>query len=233
LDGVSKLNVHATDIQVRQLIETSQSLTRRTLAWYAAQNQHMPAVESLRELNPSHSLLITRAHIDAFNLQLWLPSDIQRQVDVDEHLVLCEWELRKVQADEALTSIRDALSIQYSIKQGKIAYGQGIKAATSSTHKIEESRKRAEFHAETYRKARAAMTSLLPRLPSHIITDNMLNLFPPLSATDIRPLPSAELQVGEGRKRVELSWIWKSYGSAGGDTECVNDGKHGNVPSWF
>jgi hypothetical protein len=71
--------------------------------------------------------------------------------------------------------------------------------------------------------------NLLPRLRSHIISNDVLKLGPPLSATDIRPLPSAELQVGEGRKRVELSWIWKSYGSAGGDQECVNDGKHGKV----
>jgi hypothetical protein len=230
LDAVSKLNIHATDIQVRQLIEISQSLTRRTVAWYASQNQHMPAVESLRGQNPSRSLSIVRAHIDAFDLQLWLPSDIREHIEIDGHLVLCEWELRKVQADEALASIRDALSVQYSVKQGKIAYGQGVKAATSSTHKIEESRKRAEFHAETYRKARGAMMNLLPRLPSHLIANDVLKLFPPLSSTDIRPLPSAELKVGEGRKRVELSWIWKSYGSAGGDQECVNDGKHGKVP---
>jgi hypothetical protein len=232
LDGVSKLNIHATDIQVRQLIETSQSLTRRTLAWFTSQNQHMPVAISLRAQNPSRSLSITRAHIDAFDLQLWLPSDVKGQFEVDEHLVLCEWELRKVQADEALTSIREALSVQYSVKQGKIAYGQGVKAATSSTHKIEESRKRAEFHAETYRKARTAMINLLPVLPSNI-TDDVLKLFPPLAATDIRPLPSVELEVGEGRKRVELSWIWKSYGSAGGDQECVNDGKHGYVFSWL
>jgi hypothetical protein len=232
LDGVSKLNVHATDIQVRQLVETSQSLTRRTVAWYASQNQHMPAVESFREHNPSRSLSIARTHVDAFDLHLWLPSDVNGQVEVDEHLGVCEWELRKVQADEALASICDALSVQYSVKQGKIAYGQGVKAATSSTSKIEESRKKAEFHTETYRTARAAMTNLLSVLPSHI-TDNILKLFPPLSATDIRPLPSAVLQVGEGRKRVELSWIWKSYGSAGGDQECVNDGRHGNVSSWF
>jgi hypothetical protein len=92
-----------------------------------------------------------RAHVDAFDLQLWLPSDIQGEVEIDGHLVLCEWELQKVQADEALASIHNALSVQYSVKQGKIAYGQGVKAATSSMYKIEESRKRAEFHAETYR----------------------------------------------------------------------------------
>jgi hypothetical protein len=229
LDGVSKLNIHAMDIQVRQLIETSQSLTRRIVAWYTSQNQHIPAVESLCEQNLSRSLTIVRVHVDAFDLQLWLPSDIQGQVEIDRHLVLCEWELQKVQADEALASICDALSVQYSIKQGKIAYGQGVKAATSSTHKIEESCKWAEFHAETYQKVRGAIMNLLPRLPSHITADDVLKLFLPLSATDIHPLPSAELQVGEGQKRVELSWIWKSYGSAGGDQECVNDGKHGKV----
>jgi hypothetical protein len=116
-----------------------------------------------------------------------------------------------------------------NIRSSRAKSHQGVKAATSSTSKIEESRKRAEFHAETYRTARAAMTNLLPILQTHI-TDNILKLSPPLSATGIRPLPSAELQVGEGRKRVELSWIWKSYGS---DQECVNNGKHGNVSSWF
>jgi hypothetical protein len=111
-----------------------------------------------------------------------------------------------MQADEALASICEALSVQYLVKQGKIAYGQGVKAATSSTwHRIEESHKQAEFHAETYhyRKARTAMTNLLPVLPSNII-DNVLKLFLPLAATDIRPLSSAELGIGEGRKRVEL-----------------------------
>jgi hypothetical protein len=34
-----------------------------------------------------------------------------------------------VQADKALASIHDALSVQYSVKQGKIAYGPGVKVA--------------------------------------------------------------------------------------------------------
>jgi hypothetical protein len=224
LNAVDRLSIHATDIQVRQLIETSQSLTRRTVAWFNSQNRHMPAIESLCGLTPSRSFSIKRTHVDAYDLQLWLPSDVKGQADFDEHLALCEWELRKVQADEALSSIRDALSVQYSVKQGKIAYGQGVKAGTTSTNKIAESRRMAEFHADTYRKARDAMISLSSRLSSHV-TDKFLMLFPPLSATDIRPLPSAELQVREGRKRMELSWIWKSYGSAGGDQESVNDGK--------
>jgi hypothetical protein len=148
------------------------------------------------------------------------------QAEFDEHLAVCEWELRKVQADEALASIRDALSAQYSVKQGKIAYGQGVKAVTTSTHKIEESRRLAEFHADTYRTARVAMISLSSHLGSHVTDpDKFIKFFPPLFATDIRPLPSAELQAGEGRKKVELSWIWKSYGSAGSDKESVNDGK--------
>jgi hypothetical protein len=61
-----------------------------------------------------------------------------------------------VQADEALASIHEALSVQYSVKQGTIAYGQGVKTATSST--IEESHKM----AYAYRRA-----ELRDRLRSH------------------------------------------------------------------
>jgi hypothetical protein len=226
MKAVTRLNVHATDIQVRQLIETLQSLTRRTVAWFISQNRHMPSIEALRECTPSRSLTIKKTHVDAYDLQLWLPLDVKGQAEFDEHLAFCEWELRKAQADEALASICDALSAQYLVKQGKIAYGQGVKAATTSTNKIEEGRRLAEFHADTYRTAREAMISLSSRLGSHVTDpDKIIKLFPSLSATDIRPLPSAELQVGEGQKRVELSWIWKLYGSAGGNQESVNDGK--------
>jgi hypothetical protein len=192
----------------------------------------MPAIETLRSQTPTRSLSIKRGHVDAYNLALWLPSDVKGQAEPQEHLALCEWELRKVQADEALSMIRDALSAQYSVKQGKIAYGQGVKAGTTSTNKIEESRKRAEFHAETYRKAREAMASLAAGLPSDV-TNEVLKCFPPLLATDIRPLPSADLQVGEGRKKVVLSWIWKSYGSAGADKESMNDGMYLFLSEYF
>jgi hypothetical protein len=129
-----------------------------------------------------------------------------------------------VQADEALASIREALSVQYSVKQGKITYGRGVKAATSSTHRIEESRKRAEFHAEPYRKAGTVMTNLLPVLPSNT-TDNVLKLFPPLAATDICPLPSAELAIADRGGPEEGRAINYSFVISGGQSNIP--GKQG------
>jgi hypothetical protein len=71
--------------------------------------------------------------------------------------------------------------------------------------------------------ARKAMVLLSKLLPAEY-TGKSLEYFPVLHQSDICELPSGELELGDGYKEVEMSWIWKSYGSATGDKEAVNDG---------
>jgi hypothetical protein len=60
-------------------------------------------------------------------------------------------------------------------------------------------------------------------LPSNI-TGDCLNNFPVLHPWEIQPLPLAELELGDGKKEVKISWIWKSYGSMADTAESTNDG---------
>jgi hypothetical protein len=89
-------------------------------------------------------------------------------------------------------------------------------------NKIHDSRALAEFHGRTYRRARKALNSLAEVLPSNITGDSLKN-FPTLHPWEIQPLPSAELELGDGKKEVKISWIWKSYGSLADTAETTND----------
>jgi hypothetical protein len=184
----------------------------------------MPSVAKLRSEAPSQRLAVKHSHIDAHNLTLWLPSDLRSTDGCDDHLRTCEWELRKAQADEALAGMRDALAAEYAVKEAKVAYGQGVWAGSKSMNKINDSCTLAEYHGRTYRRARKAMTVLAEVLPSSITCEYLAN-FPVLHPWEVQPLPSAELELGDGKKKVKLSWIWKSYGSAADRTESANDSK--------
>jgi hypothetical protein len=222
LNSAEGLSSERSDIHRSQLVDTSTALRRRVLPWYEAQDKHMPSVSKLRNEVPSRGLAVKHPPIDAHNLSLWLPSDLGDGVECDDHLRLCEWELRKAQADEALSGMRDALSAEYAVKEAKLAYGQGVRAGTKSTNKIQDSRSLAEYHGRTYRRARKAMISLAAVLPSSITGDTLTN-FPVLHPWEVQPLPSAELELGDGRKEVKLSWIWKSYGGGADTAESAND----------
>jgi hypothetical protein len=184
----------------------------------------MPDVGKLRNEVPTRGLAVKHNHIDAYNLPLWLPSELPGKTTCDNHLQLCEWELRKAQVDEALASMREALAAEYAVKEAKVAYGQGVRSGSKSMNKIHDSHALAEYHGRTYRRARKALTSLAEVLPSSITGDCLKN-FPALNPWEVQLLPSAELELGDGKKQVKLSWIWKAYGSGADASDSTNDSK--------
>ena len=67
------------------------------------------------------------------------------------------------------------------------------------------------------------------------ITGNTLQCFPPLLDSDLREIGSSELELGDGKKQVKLSWIWKAYGCGADASDSTNDSKShlSHFLSWF
>jgi hypothetical protein len=219
---VATLGLHPTPNQITELTDISTAIRRRISAWRSTEEEHIPGVSRLHEQGSVRDATVTPGPMDAFNSMLWLPLEIVSQVPCDEHLLICEWELRKAQADDALESIRVCLLIHAAVRIMKLEYTQGVKEGTRSEVKLRESMKKAHFHADTYRTARKAMIALAAFLPDSR-TGEYLKNFPELNRGDVRGLPSGELELGDGYTHVEISWIWKSYGSAAEDKEAIND----------
>jgi hypothetical protein len=223
---VQKLKQHFTAQQSTCLTDTANSIRRRILAWRGSLEQHVPDAKELFE-RPDKVVqdpTVPDGPMDAYNKMIWLPSDMVDQgTKCYDQLLEAEWDLRKGQADEALEGIRDCLMMHAAVRLMKIEYTQGVKEGTRSEARLRECMSKAHFCADTYRVARQAMLLLSKLLPVEY-TGNSLDYFPALRQSDIRELPSGELELGDGYKEVEMSWIWKSYGSATGDKEAVNDG---------
>jgi hypothetical protein len=224
--AVKRLKQHYTPLQSTRLTDTANSIRRRILAWRVALEQHVPDAKALFERTEKvlRNPTVPDGPMDAYNEMIWLPSDMVDQgILCYDQLLEAEWDLRKGQADEALEAIRDCLMMHAAIRLMKVEYTQGVKEGTRSEARLGECMSKAHFCADTYRVARKALVSLSKLLPAKC-TGNVLDYFPALHQSDIRELPSGELELGDGYKEVEMSWIWKSYGSATGDKEAVNDG---------
>jgi hypothetical protein len=224
--AVKKLKQHFTPQQSTRLTDTANSIRRRILAWRCSLEQHVPEAKRLFERPDKLVRDPTERDgpMDAYNEMIWLPSDMVDQgISCYGQLLEAEWDLRKGQADEALEAIRDCLMMHAAIRLMKIEYTQGVKEGTRSEARLGECMSKAHFCADTYRMARKAMVLLSKLLPAEY-TGKSLEYFPALHQSDIRELPSGALELGDGYKEVEMSWIWKSYGSATGDKEAVNDG---------
>jgi hypothetical protein len=225
--AVTRLKQHSTPQQRTALTDTANSIRRRILAWRVALEEHTPEAQELfdRAEKAVRDPAVQEGPMDAYNEMIWLPSDmiVEGVVCYDE-LLRAEWDLRKGQADEALEGIRDSLMIHAGIRLMKLEYTQGVKEGTRSEARLSESMRKAHYSADTYRNARRAMERLATVLPKEYVKDS-LSHFPELRQSDLRELPTGELELGDGFNEVEMSWIWKSYGSASGDKEAVNDGE--------
>jgi hypothetical protein len=223
---VVRLKQHSTPQQRTTLTDTANSIRRRISAWRVALEEHAPEALGLfdRPDKVVRDPEVQEGPMDAYNEMIWLPSDMVAEgVVCYNELLRAEWDLRKGQADEALEGIRDSLMIHAGLRLMKLEYTQGVKEGTRSEARLTESMRKAHYNADTYRNARRAMGKLATVLPKEDVGDS-LSYFPELRQADLRELPTGELELGDGFKEVEMSWIWKSYGSASGDKEAVNDG---------
>jgi hypothetical protein len=194
------------------------SLRNRITTWGEIQALYIPAVPLLRAAQDQEQSS-NSPETPIYSLNLWLPSAIGQRAPCNPSLQEIEWELRKAQANDALTTIRQHLRIESFLLKRKKDWARGVKANTRSQTIIDHNRVKRELAVKKYCAAYSALDSLgesLMQPPEWRIA------LRPLSENDVRSLPVDGL--GEGY--TTLSWIWMTSGVMGeGSNELgLNDG---------
>ncbi|KAJ2930469.1 hypothetical protein H1R20_g6622, partial [Candolleomyces eurysporus] len=202
---------------------------------------YIPATVNLRRRS------VISKTVAAYELSLWLPSQIGDTIPFDLDLARLEFRMREAQAQEALASLRSALQMRATFYDSKDRWVRGQRANTRAKQAIESAQNNINNTRDEYRAARQALislsallskpmdTSLLPLKDSDIRsmvskeTDRegaervfaLSKALRPLAEEDIRPIheaaPGTEGITGETRKT--LSWIWlQGQITEGGDS---------------
>ena len=202
---VSNLGLHATALQRAKIQERTNGLQIRVDSWRDVQALYNPSVALLRGQVDSKQA----SEIQAYDIQLWLPSAIGLRASCDQGLRESEWALREAQANDALTTIRQHLRLDSFLTKRKKDWSRGVRANTRSQTVILQNQLRLKAAVERYRTAFAALCVLEPLLDKPMHWRHALK---PLLDDDIKALPVDGL--GEGRRT--LSWIWTVMGVMGG-----------------
>ncbi|KAJ3536317.1 hypothetical protein NMY22_g6085 [Coprinellus aureogranulatus] len=179
--------------------------------------------------HPGTALLRKRdstIHVNAFDLPLWLPSQIGSQVSFDHRLGEIEYRLRIAQAHEALGNMRRNLQIRATLHDVKKRWMRGQGANTRALKAIATVQGRISAFRDEYRKARTAILSL----SSVLRKGDQSKHFPALEDEHIQPM--TEYSDGRSQTTKVLSWIWRISGASddlkgdfGADTRRVEWGK--------
>ncbi|KAG2365204.1 hypothetical protein BDR07DRAFT_1449868 [Suillus spraguei] len=185
------LGVHATDTQKLSVLRTRISLRRKIDSWRQTQLLYVPSVQVLVTASATSDL------DNAELIKLWLPSALNGNA-CDPHLQHIEWELRFVQAHNALEELRQCLRVHCSLLNFKREQAACVKR---------------------YRTAWGALKRLAPILKKVDWRGRLQDL----SDDDVKPLIDPFATQGEGRRR--LTWIWMMDGvdgcADGGDVDGV------------
>ena len=158
----------------------------------------MPAVSQLRH-RTSNANVSNTTELKPEAFKLWLPSELQPTAACDHRLAVHEWELRHVQALDALNEVRSHLRLRSHIYIFKDRNVRGQAASTRAQALIGSVELRKQASVDKYRRARNALLALSHRLNK---SGWQISL-PPLLDSDVRPMGDMERQ-GTGT----ISWIW-------------------------
>lgn len=192
---------HSQDRQLTTFQLRKNTLLRKIHAWTPFLVLYVPGVSLLRTRRAEAEL---DSESKPQEISLCLPSQVLRQVEVDERLCRLEWKLRYAQAHEALGRVRQHLQVRAYLFKFKDRFVRGQGANTRARNTIESITAKVMAAAEEYRTAYNALFALGPRLSEVSWMNELL----PLRDTDIRDL--SEGKTGESEGRRTISWIWKS-----------------------
>ncbi|KAJ7592036.1 hypothetical protein C8J56DRAFT_781105 [Mycena floridula] len=204
-----KLGLHSTDVQKRKLVEGSNILRRRIMAWFEVQAMHVPGIAILRAKDAASAT--SEEGLPDFRARLWLPSEIGDLILINPKLQQYEWVLREAQANDALEGVRSQLRMNAFLVKRKIDYASGVRENNRSNSTIQNTSSKMRAHADRYRVARKALWNL-----RDFIDDKPASFFEhfrELHDEDCKPLPIDRLQVGEGRAIRVITWIWTALGT--------------------
>ncbi|KAF8190101.1 hypothetical protein BJ912DRAFT_850370 [Pholiota molesta] len=197
---------HALDRQRTKHQLKVNTLQRKIDAWISYQQLYFPGVPKLRE-----TFDIKRtdpaAEIKAFDVALWLPSQIKGSLSVPAHLQRIEWKIRYSQAHEALDVIQTQLQIRSHLYKFKDRFVRGQGQNTRARNTIAGVDSKIKAAAEEYNTAFDALTALAPYLFEFKWKDELL----PLKPEDIRDISEGkDTRKGkESEGKRSMSWIWK------------------------
>lgn len=206
---ISGLGQHPTSLQRSKLQERSNSLLWRIHLWFEVQALYIPGTALLRSRD--ESIKDSDQELKAFDVKLWLPSEIQRLIPCNPLLYLFEWRLQRAQASDALSDLHSNLRCNSFLTKRKKDWVSGVSSNMRAQTTIKKSYKKITTNATRYRIARTALQQLEPFIsPGPHKPENIFSHFQELKEEDVRGLPVDEIRIGEGRGR--LSWIWRSAG---------------------
>jgi hypothetical protein len=195
-------------------VEQGNSLRRRVYSWFDVQSLYIPGVSLLRKRDEQKA----SQEWEVYDIPLYLPSSICRQLDVPDTLRRYEWEMRRAQASDSLETIRDTLRLRAYLDKRYRAGVEGVAANTKSQAAYRNCQRRLQQVAERYRIAYKALESLSGLLNKD---NSWTHHLKPLTAQDLRPLPLG-YELGEGSK--SLAWIWFEVGADPSDPDALHDG---------
>ncbi|KAJ3500142.1 hypothetical protein NMY22_g19358 [Coprinellus aureogranulatus] len=181
-ESMKKTWDHSRDRELTKVQLKSNTVVRKVDAWYRALQLFIPSTILLREECAESSKMVK-----AYDLPLFLPSQIGRRAPVNRDLYEIEFRLRTAQAQDALSTIRRNLQRRVTVR--------------SRRRKTE------------YIQAREALLTLAVILGKK----DTERLFLPLTDDHLRPLQaeSARTAPSAGQTReVGKSWIWNHPGAS-------------------
>jgi hypothetical protein len=156
---MANASLHPTDKQKTMMQTRVTTLQHWLDAWARIQELYMPVVSQLHHRS-SEAGVTNTAQLKPEAFKLWLPSKLQPITACDKRLAAHEWELRHVQALDALNEVRSHLHLWSHMYIYKDRNVHGQAASTHAQALIEgmEMRKRASVNK--YWHARNALLAL-------------------------------------------------------------------------
>ncbi|KAJ2924241.1 hypothetical protein H1R20_g12853, partial [Candolleomyces eurysporus] len=194
---------HSQDRQITRVKLRTNALTRKLEQWFSFLQLYIPTSIRLRKQEPKE-----KENIKPFEVKLWLPSQIGKQVSFDLSLAEIEYKLRNAQAHEALGVLRRNLQLRATLYDVKDRWLRGQGANTRALNAIATVQARIAGARDEYRQARTALLVLADLMGYTKVDQEFL----PLEDQDIRSMTEAE--PGQGETRRKLSWIWRRVNAA-------------------
>lgn len=202
----AELGPHSTDRQHANIRERSNALLRKIKNWMSVQLLYNPQVAILRR----HEVAAARIGAPALepeDIQLWLPSAIDREIVCESSLQNYEWQLRVAQANDALHEIRSGLRLRSHLWKFKDRFTRGQRANTRSQGVINTCQARIKASVQKYKIAHRALVTLSDILGFVGWTATLRELD---EARDVKGLTTSGFdEYDESMGRRELSWIWR------------------------
>jgi hypothetical protein len=162
-------------------------------------------------------------------IKLYLPSQLPTQVPCSERLYTFEWQLRHLQAHNALNELRNHLRLCSHLWMHKNRFERGQRPNTRARNVIERCNSRIAAAAKKYIAACAALVVLAHRT-NKVGWEEELKVLDPAKHCRALEDDADDPVSGNGSKRLNegsqaRSWIWQTPGMAIDGEGGLHDGR--------